>query len=141
MAVIVAVVGICGFVPSLWDNSSLQRVKDVLLRKNAFFWILSKSGWQKLREGTRGFRRKVSTRTKILSPYIRYFVAKLRFVAIYDFGQKRYLFGQELHYYMVYIAYCIQIYFQICNYLPKRRICPENSKYAPDEKLCVPFYL
>ena len=83
MDVVVAVVGICGFIPSLWDNSSLQRVRDVLLRKNAFFWILSKSGWQKLREGTRGFRRKVSTRTKILSPYIRYFVEKLILVAIY----------------------------------------------------------
>ena len=33
------------------------------------------SGWQKLRGSTGGTRRKVWTRTKILSPNIRYFVA------------------------------------------------------------------
>ena len=43
------------------------------------------SGWQKLRERASGARRKVWTRTKILSPNIRYFVAILRFVAIYAF--------------------------------------------------------
>ena len=42
-----------------------------------------KAGWQKLREGTNGLRQKVWTQTKILSPNIRYFVAILRFVAIY----------------------------------------------------------
>ena len=35
----------------------------------------AKSGWQKLRGSTGGTRRKVWTRTKILSPNIRYFVA------------------------------------------------------------------
>ena len=34
-------------------------------------------------EGMKGFRRKVSTRTKILSPNICYFVAISRFVSIY----------------------------------------------------------
>ena len=43
------------------------------------------AGWQKLRERASGARRKVWTRTKILSPNIRYFVAILRFVAIYAF--------------------------------------------------------
>ena len=33
------------------------------------------TGWQKLRGSTGGTRRKVWTRTKILSPNIRYFVA------------------------------------------------------------------
>ena len=42
-------------------------------------------GWQKLCEGTKGHRQKVWTQTKILSPNIRYFVAILRFVAIYAF--------------------------------------------------------
>ena len=36
MDVVVAVVGIRGFNPSLWDNSSLQRVRDVLLRNFGF---------------------------------------------------------------------------------------------------------
>ena len=48
------------------------------------------SGWQKLCEGTKGLRRKVWTLTKILSPKICYFVAKLRFVLIYTlFGNLR----------------------------------------------------
>ena len=33
------------------------------------------SGWQNLREGTKGHRRKVWTRTKILSPNICFYVA------------------------------------------------------------------
>ena len=40
-------------------------------------------GWHKLCEGTKGLRRKVWIRTKILSPNIHYFVAILRFVTIY----------------------------------------------------------
>ena len=43
------------------------------------------TGWQKLCEGTKGLCRKVLTRTKILSPNTRYFVAILRFVAINAF--------------------------------------------------------
>ena len=42
-------------------------------------------------------------------------------------------FGQEVHYYMVYIAYFTELILQICNYVQKRRICRENSKYATDE--------
>ena len=68
-------------------------------------------GWQKLCEGTKGLRRKVCTRTKILSPNICYIVAILIFVAIYT-GQKKCFFGsktvflwQEVHHYMVYIAF------------------------------------
>ena len=71
---------------------------------------------------------------KILSPNIHYFVAILRFVAIYAFfleifGQKKCLsgsktvfLGQEVHYYMVYIAYFTELILQICDYAQKRRI-------------------
>ena len=43
------------------------------------------ASWQKLCEGTKGLRWKVWSRTKILSSNIRYFVAILKFVAIYAF--------------------------------------------------------
>ena len=33
--------------------------------------------------------------------------------------------GQEVHYYMVYIAYYTELNLQICNYVQKRRICRE----------------
>ena len=39
--------------------------------------------WQKLREGTKGLRQKVWTRKIFLTPNISYFVAILKFVAIY----------------------------------------------------------
>ena len=69
-----------------------------------------------------GFHRKVWTRTKSFSPNIRYFVAILRFVAIYalfgnlwakkvPFWVKTVLLGQEVHYYMVYIAYFTELKF------------------------------
>ena len=78
-------------------------------------------------------RRKVWTQTKILSPNTRYFVAILRFVAIYalcgnlwakkvPFGSKTVFLGQEVHYYMVYIAYFTELILQICDYAQKRRI-------------------
>ena len=44
--------------------------------------LLEVPGWQKLHGSTVGTRQKVWTRTKILSPNIRYF-NELRFVAIY----------------------------------------------------------
>ena len=63
-----------------------------------------------------------------------------------DFGQKKCLIlsktvilGQKLHLYMVYIAYCDKLKLQICNCAQKRRICGENSKYAPDENCCGHF--
>ena len=68
-------------------------------------------------EGVKGLRQKVWTRTKILSPNIRYFVEILRFVAIYAlfgnlwtknccfFVSKTLFLGQGVHYYMVYIVY------------------------------------
>ena len=43
--------------------------------------------------------------------------------------------GQEVHYYMVYIAYCTVLNLQICINSLKRRICGENSKYAFDENV------
>ena len=54
-------------------------------------------------------------------------------------------FGQEVHYYMVYIAYFTELKLQICYYAQKRRICREivNTRltkifmaiFAPDERL------
>ena len=46
---------------------------------------------------------------------------------------------QEVHYYIVYIAYCTELNVQICNYAQKRRICRENSKYTPDKKIVAIF--
>ena len=43
------------------------------------------------------------------------------------------LLGQEVHYYMVYIAYFTELNLQICDYAQKRCICRENCKYAFDE--------
>ena len=62
------------------------------------------------------------------------FCRELRFVAIYAlfleiFGHKKVpfwvktvLLGQEVHYYMVYIAYFTELILQICDYAQKRRI-------------------
>ena len=56
-------------------------------------------GWQELCEGTKGLRRKVWTRTEISSPNIRYFVAILRFIAIYalcgNLWAKKCFFGSK----------------------------------------------
>ena len=55
-------------------------------RPKLFFFLLHiirTPGWRKSREGAKGIRRKVWTRTKNLSPNIHYFIALLRFVAIY----------------------------------------------------------
>ena len=61
------------------------------------------------------------------------FCRELRFVAIYalfgdlwakkvSFGSKTAFLGQEVHYYMVYIAYFTELNLQICDYDQKRRI-------------------
>ena len=76
---------------------------------------MSDPGWQKLCEGKKGLHRKVWTCTKILGTNIRYFVAILRFVAIYAlfgrlwakkcfFGSKTVFLGQKVHYNMVHVA-------------------------------------
>ena len=82
--------------------------------------------------GTKGLRRNVWTRTKILSPNICYFVAILRFVAIYAHFGRRWVkivfLGQEPYQYMIYIEYYNELRLQLCNYAQKRRICRENSK-------------
>ena len=62
------------------------------------------------------------------------FCRELRFVAIYAlfedlwakkclFGSKTVFLGQEVHFYMVYIAYFIELNLQICDYAQKRHIC------------------
>ena len=38
------------------------------------------------------------------------------------FGSKAVVFGQEVHYYLVYIAYFTELILQICDYAQKRRI-------------------
>ena len=107
------------------------------------------TGWQKLREGTKDLCRKVWTRTKISSPDIRYFVAILRFVAIYAlfgrlgakkcfFGITTVFLGKEVHYYMVYITYT-EWNVQICSYTQKRHICCKNSKCVSDKNFSWVF--
>ena len=54
---------------------------------------------------------------------------------------KTVFFGQEVHYFMVYIAYFTELNLQICDYAQKRRICRENSKYAPDKSFVAIFAL
>ena len=49
------------------------------------------------------------------------------------------LLGQEVHYYKVYIAYVTELILQICDYVQKRRIFRENSKYVPHENFCGHF--
>ena len=39
----------------------------------------------------------------------------------------------------VWIAYYTELNLQICNYVQKRPICRENSKYEFDEKILCPF--
>ena len=41
--------------------------------------------------------------------------------------------GQEVHYYMVYIAYFTELNLQICDYAQKQRICSWNCNYGFDE--------
>ena len=38
--------------------------------------------------------------------------------------------GQEVHYYLVYIAYFTELNLQICDYAQKQRICRENCEYG-----------
>ena len=55
------------------------------------------------------------------------------------FGSKTVFLGQEVHYYMVYIAYFTELILQICDYAQKRRIWHENCKYALDENFHCHF--
>ena len=111
--------------------------------------LCCKPGWQKLCEGTKGLRRKVWIQTKKFSTNIRYFVTILRFVAIYTilgyqsvfFWSKTVFLGQEVHHYMVYIAYKTELNLQICNYSQKQCICRKNSEYALDKNFMVNFAL
>ena len=55
------------------------------------------------------------------------------------FGSKTVFLGQKVHYYMVYIAYFIELILQICDCAQKRRIWRENCKYAFDENFRCHF--
>ena len=48
--------------------------------------------------------------------------------------------GQEVHYYMVFMAYYTELNLQICNYVQKQRICRENSKYMRLTKIVVGIF-
>ena len=50
-------------------------------------------------------------------------------------GVKTVFLGQEVHYYMVCIAYFTELELQICNYTQKRRICRKNCKYVLNKKI------
>ena len=49
------------------------------------------------------------------------------------FGSKTVFLGQEVHYFMVNIAYFTELNLQICDYAQKWHVCRENCKYALDE--------
>ena len=49
------------------------------------------------------------------------------------------LLGQEVHYYMVYIAYFTELNSKIWDYTQKRRICRENCNYALDKGFMAMF--
>ena len=94
--------------------------------------------------GARGARPKSLVSDGNFKPEHTLFCRELRFVAIYAlfgdlwakkclFGSKTVFLGQEVHYYMVYIAYFTELNLQICDYAQKRRICRENCNYALDE--------
>ena len=55
------------------------------------------------------------------------------------FWSKTVFLVQEVHYYMIYLAYYTELSLQNCNYAQKQRICCKNSKYALDENLYVLF--
>ena len=56
------------------------------------------------------------------------------------FGSKTVFLGQEVHYYIVYIAYFTKLKLQICDYSQKGDICRENCKYALDENFHGHFW-
>ena len=74
-----------------------------------------------VRRHKKGLRRKVLTWTNILY-----------FVAIEDLGKKvlfgttTVFLGQEVHYYIVYIAYYTELNLQICNYAFVAKIVSKN---------------
>ena len=96
-------------------------------------------------EGAKCLCPKVWTWTKILSSNIRYFVVILRIVAIYALWAKKCFFLVKYSLYqagseVLHGIYCLWN-LQICNYAPKRSICRENSKLAPDKSFVAIFAL
>ena len=86
----------------------------------------SGSGWQKLRKGPWP---KSFYLDKKFYPYHKLYCRDIKISEL-----KAVLLGQEVHYYMVYVAYQTKLNLQICNYLHKGRICRKNTKYALDDK-------
>ena len=90
------------------------------LRKLVQYLHKSATGWQKLCGGTGGPPLKSLDLDENFKPEHTLFCRKLRFVAIYalfgdlcakkvPFWVKTVLLGQEVHYYMVYIAYFTEL--------------------------------
>ena len=102
-------------------------------------------------EGTKGLRQKVWTRTKLLSPNIHYFVAILRFFAIYALFLEDFL-GKKVSFLdnkrvswarsaLLHIAYRTELNLQNCNRVQERCICRENTKYNTRlKKICVGIF-
>ena len=117
------------------------------------FAMASKSGCQKLCKSTKGLSRKIWTLTKNLSTIKHTLLCRdikiCRVLCTFRktwakqccLGTTTMFLWQEVHYYMVYIAYHTELKLQICSYAQKRRICRENSKYAHDESFCGQFCL
>ena len=56
------------------------------------------------------------------------------------FWVKNSVFRQEVHYYMVYIAYLTELKCQICDDAQKRRICRENVNTCLT-KICMAIFV
>ena len=125
----------------LYNSNCIGRFAS-LLRTPGEIMYTCMSGWQKLRGSTGGTRQAWT--------YVN-FCRELRFVAIYalffwdlwakkvPFWVKTVLLGQEVHCYMVYIAYFTELILQIWDYTQKRRIWRENCKYPLDENFHCHF--
>ena len=117
----------------IYSQSQIREETDT----NTNTYIL---GRQNLCEGTKGLRWKVWTQTKILSPNIRYFVAILRFVAIYalfgDLWAKKVPFGVKnsvswARSALLHGIYCIFNWVNFANLFltqKKTHFCPKISK-------------
>ena len=124
-------------------STYLLRCPGQLVRWPCHWLIKSVQGGRSSAKAKRAFAESLDS-DENLSPNIRYFVAMLRFVAIYAlfgnlwaqkclFGSKTVFLGQEVQHFMVGITNYTELNLQVCNYAQKRRICREKSKYALHE--------
>ena len=127
-----------------WTSFTMQDVWRVLLRN--FVHCFQRQFYNRLQGGrscggARGPLPKSWDSDENFKPKHLLFFHELRFTHFLEiFGQKKWhfgskavFFGQEVHYYLIYIAYFTEFNLQICDYAQKRRICRKNCKYAIDE--------